>query len=49
MKWKIAFIQMDIAFRQPDINFQVAEQWMEKAARSEPDIVYRSFGQQDTT
>lgn len=39
MKWKIACIQMDIAFGQPDINFQVAEQWMEKAARSEPDIV----------
>lgn len=39
MKWKIACIQMDIAFGQPDFNFQVAEQWMEKAARSEPDIV----------
>ncbi len=25
--------------RAPDINFQVAEPWMEKAARSEPGIV----------
>ncbi|MEY9867801.1 putative amidohydrolase [Peribacillus sp. B2I2] len=39
MKWKIACIQMDIAFGQPDINFQVAEQWLGKAAMSKPDIV----------
>jgi omega-amidase len=39
MRWKVVCIQMDIAFGQTDFHFQVAEQWKEKAARSEPDIV----------
>lgn len=39
MKWKISCLQMDIAYGQPDINYQVAEQWIEKAAQSKPDIV----------
>ncbi|WP_057912772.1 carbon-nitrogen family hydrolase [Peribacillus muralis] len=39
MKWKIACIQMDIAFGQPDINYQHAEQWLEKAVSKEADIV----------
>ncbi|AOH55302.1 hydrolase [Peribacillus muralis] len=39
MKWKIACIQMDIAFGQPDINYQHAEQWVEKAVNAAADIV----------
>lgn len=39
MNWKIACIQMDIAFGQPEVNYQVAEQLIDKASRSNPDII----------
>lgn len=39
MKWKMACIQMDIAFGKPDLNYQLAEQWLEKAVHANADIV----------
>ena len=39
MNWKIACIQMDIAFGQPEVNYQAAEQLIDKAIQSNPDII----------
>lgn len=39
MNWKIACIQMDIAFGQPEINYQIAEQLIEQAIQSKPDLI----------
>ena len=39
MKWNIACIQMDIAFGQPDINYQVAETLIEHAVQSNPNVI----------
>ena len=39
MNWNIACIQMDIAFGQPEMNYKVAEQLIDKAIQSNPDVI----------
>jgi omega-amidase len=39
VKLRIACLQMDIAFGDPDKNYQVAERLIDKAAKEKPDII----------
>lgn len=39
MKWKIACIQLDVAFGDPDANYQAAAEKIKEAADSKPDII----------
>ncbi|MFJ8265193.1 carbon-nitrogen family hydrolase [Peribacillus asahii] len=39
MKWNIACIQMDIAFGKPETNYTAAEQLIEQAVQSKPDVL----------
>lgn len=39
MKWKIACIQLDIAYGQPAINYQAADEKLKEAVKSGPDVI----------